>query len=268
MGRLIELNNVSYIKNDNIILNSINLEINEGDFISIVGPNSSGKTTLVRTMLGFEECMGSIKYYNDENVVNRNEFLNYVGMVFENSSYSFLCDTVYDEISFSLKNKGFSQEEIKSKVEEISNYLKISDLLECIPNSLSGGKKLLVSLASILVIEPKLLIIDDSFDMIDSVTKDKLMSLLKKINRDKNCTIIFITCSLEDTLVFNRLILLSEGNILINKKTRDSFDNLKLFKAVGLSLPFMVDLSNRLQYYNLIDKIEFNMDKLVNKLWK
>ena len=126
----------------------------------------------------------------------------------------------------------------------------------------------MVSLASILVIDPKLLIIDDSFDMVDSVTKDKLMALLKKINRDKNCTIIFVTSNTEDTLFFDRLVLLSEGNILLDDKTKNSFDNIKLFKAVGLTLPFMVDLSNKLQYYELIDKIEFNMDKLVNKLWK
>lgn len=265
MGKLIELNNVSYSKNNNVILNSINLEINEGDFISIVGPNSAGKTTLVRIMLGFEECKGSITYYNG---LQRKQFLDLVGMVFENSSYSFLCDTVYDEIAFNLKNKGFNQETIKTKVEEISEYLKITDLLECIPNSLSGGKKLLVSLAATLVSDPKLIIIDDSFDMVDSITKDKLMALLKKINRDKKCTIIFTTSSLEDSLVFNRLVLLSEGNILLDNKVKESFDNIKLFKAVGLSLPFMVDLSNKLQYYELIDKIEFSMDKLVNKLWK
>ena len=124
MDRLIELNNVSYSKNNNVILNSINLEINEGDFISIVGPNSAGKTTLVRIMLGFEECKGSITYYNG---LQRKQFLDLVGMIFENSSYSFLCDTVYDEIAFNLKNKGFNQETIKTKVEEISEYLKITD---------------------------------------------------------------------------------------------------------------------------------------------
>ena len=122
MGKLIELNNVSYSKNNSVILNSINLKINKGDFISIVGPNSSGKTTLVRIMLGFDKFDGNIKYYDDNKFVDRKQFLDSVGMIFENSSYSFLCDTVYDEIAFSLKNKGFNQSEIKSKVEEVSEY--------------------------------------------------------------------------------------------------------------------------------------------------
>ena len=105
-------------------------------------------------------------------------------------------------------------------------------------------------------------------DTIDFFTKEKLLSLFKKLCKDKKLTILYTTNDLEDTLYTDRVILLSKGSICLDEKTKIAYKNKKAFQLSGLTLPFMVDLSKKLQYYDLIDKIEYNMDTLVAKLWK
>ncbi len=264
MSKLIKIDNVSYEKNNLLVLDSINIEINNGDFISLVGPCNSGKSTLINILFGNYKYSGNISYYYNEEQVSKEEFLKSVYVL---SDSSFKYDRVYDELASSLRNLDLDEIEIKDKITEISKYLKISDLLDCIPNSLSSGQKQVISLAVALVSNPQILVIDDTLDMIDSIIKDKILTLLRKIQHDKNITIIYVTKNLEDALYTGRLILL-EGKVLLDGKPKKMLENVKVFQGTGLTLPFMVDLSKKLQYYELVNKIEFNMDKLVNVLWK
>lgn len=269
MKKVIEVKNVSYMKREKTILDSINLTIYQGDFVSIVGNNGAGKSSLIRLLLGLDEnTCGTISILGKQLNNNKNEIRKHIGVIFENPTDTFVTNKVCDELSFSLKNMNVSKKEISSRLEEVSNYLHIEHLLDCIPHSLSGGEKQLVSLGAALMLHPDILIIDESLDMIDALTKDKILSLLKKIHKEKGMTIIYVTQELEDVMYTDRVILLSSGSILLDEKVKDSFSNEKVYVKAGLSLPFMVELSKKLQYYDLMDKVEFNMDKLVNKLWK
>ena len=269
MKTVIEMKNIFYMKKEKSILASVNLTVHQGEFISIVGSNGAGKSSLVRILLGLEKSTsGSISIFGKSLNDNKNEILKHIGVIFENPSDTFVTNKVSDELIFSLKNMNFSNAEIQSRLKEVSRYLHIESILDCIPHSLSGGEKQLVSLGSALMLQPDILVIDESLDMIDTITKEKILELLRKLHKEKNMTIIYVTQELEDTMYTDRVILLSNGTITLDEKVKSAFFDDKIYRQAGLSLPFMVELSKKLQYYDLVDKIEFNMDKLVNKLWK
>lgn len=268
MEKVIEMNNVSFIKKEKRILDSINLSINKGEFVSIVGGNGAGKSTLIRALLGLIEVTGDILIFDTDLIKNRDSILNRIGVIFENPTDTFVTNRVSDELKFSLKNMNLSENEINNRLQEVTSYLHIEHLLDCIPHSLSGGEKQLVSLGTALMLQPDILIVDESLNMVDGVTKEKLLSLLKKLHKDNDMTIIYVTHDLEDTLYTDRIILLSDGCISSDKKLKEAFIDDKIYHESGLSLPFMVELSKKLQYYDLVNKIEFNMNTLVNKLWK
>ena len=269
MKKVIDLKNVSYIKKSKVILDSVNLTIYKGEFVSIVGGNGVGKSSLVRLLLGLEEDTGgTISIFGKPLKNNKIDILKHIGVIFENPTDTFVTNKVSEELSFSLKNMNIPQEEINARLQEVSCYLHIEHLLDCIPHSLSGGEKQLVSLGIALMMHPDILIIDESLNMLDELTKSRILKLLKKLHKEKGMTIIYITQELEDIIYSDRIILLSDGIISLDRKLKDAFSNEKIYCDAGLSLPFMVELSKKLQYYDLVDNIELNMDKLVNKLWK
>ena len=269
MKTVIEMKNVSYMKDEKIILNSIDLIIKEGEFVSIVGGNGAGKSSLVRVLLGLEKISdGDIFICGKKLDENKSDILRHVGVIFEKPTDTFVCNKVSAELKFSLRNMNLSNDEIDVRFKEIVNYLNIEHLLDCIPHSLSGGEKQLVSLGVALMLKPDILIVDESLNMVDALTKDELLKLLKKLHKENNMAIIYVTHDLEDTMYTDRVVLLSNGEICLDQKIKKAFNDDKIYRDAGLSLPFMIDLSKKLQYYGLVDKLEFNMDKLVNKLWK
>ena len=146
--------------------------------------------------------------------------------------------------------------------------MKIEDLLDREPHTLSGGEKQLVSLATALITEPKILIIDEALSMVDSYDRDRIYKVLKKINENNKMTIINVTHDVDEVLYGKKIVLLSKGNIIDYASTKKILSDEKKFNELKLDIPFIVDLSNKLKYYELIDKMYLNMKDLVNDLWK
>lgn len=264
---VIKIRDLNYSYGNKIIFEDLNLNIKKGTFLFLAGPVGSGKTTLIKILLGLISGDFNIEVLGTD-LKNIKKIRKKIGMVFENPINTFVGETVFDEISFSLENLNIEKNEIKNKIDEIVKYLEIEHLLNCVPHSLSGGEQELVSLASALVIEPEILIIDESLSMIDNLTKQKILKKLKNLNRTKKTTIICVTQDLEDTIFGKELVILNDKKIVLNKKIKDAFEDEKIFKKCNLALPFMADLSNKLKYYGLIEETILDMDKMVNKLWK
>ncbi|MFA5602645.1 MAG: energy-coupling factor transporter ATPase [Bacilli bacterium] len=269
MKKIIEIKDLRYNYGTNVVFNGLNLDINKGEWVSIVGPNGSGKTTLIKLILGILKGQNHIHIDNLKlNKKTLMEIRKKIGIVFQNPDNQFVGDTVKTDIAFSLENIGLDKKEINKRVDEIASFLKIENILDKEPHLLSGGEKQKVALASALVINPKILILDEAFSMIDPYYKKDILNILKKIHRSKALTIITITHDLEDTLLSNRLIILDKGNIVIDGKPIDVFQQEKIIEQLELDLPFMVDLSLKLKFYNLVDKIYFSTNEMVNHLWK
>lgn len=251
------------------ILKNVNFDIKKGDFVSIVGPSGCGKSTLAKLLLGLIPFEGYVNVCN-MNICQDNlaEIRKMIGIVFENPDNYFVVDTVEDELAFALENLNLPPQIIHKKIEEIVAYLDIEHLLKKSISQLSGGEKQLVALASVLVQEPKILVLDEAFTMVDGESHRLLLKLIKKIHQDKKMTVINITDDMNDTIYGNEIIVLNKGNVIFEGKKEILFEDEKKLKSIGLNLPFIVDLSKKLGYYGLTDKIIWNMNQMVKQLWK
>ena len=263
---MIKINHLNYEYKNKVIFNDINLLINKGEFLFIIGPSGSGKTTLIKILSGLIEGNFDIKI-NNLDLNNITEIRKNMSVILENPNNIFLAETVYDELAFRLENLGINKKEIDIEVKRISKDLKIDNLLEMTPNNLSGGEKELVAIASGLVGNPEIVILDECMSMIDGITKEYIFKYLKKLNRTNKTTIICTTQEMNDILYGKRVVILNDKKIILDSKLKKSF-NEKIFKQASLELPFMVSLSNKLSYYGLVDETITDMNKMVNKLWK
>lgn len=167
-----------------------------------------------------------------------------------------------------LQNMEYPKESIQSRIEEVSQLFEIEDLLDASTSNLSGGEKQLVALATVYLNHPSILILDDAFSMLDGIMKEKILKLIKKWNRQEKMTVIQITNDMDDILYGNEIAVIDEHMILLQGKKETVLKEEKLFRKAGLELPFMASLSLKLQFYDLIDTMILDMDKMVNVLWK
>ncbi len=266
---IIKISNLNFYYGDKKILHDINLKIKENEWVSVIGPNGSGKSTLVRLLVGLNE-------YNDaiivDNLVVSKENIQLIraktGVIFDNINNQFIGSTVRDDMAFTLQNLNFSSSYITDKINEISKLLEIENILDCEPHKLSGGQKQKCALASILVLEPRIIILDEALSMLDDKDKAYILKTLRKIYMEKKITIINVTNDLEETLYGDRIVVLDNGNKVMDGKTRNILLNDKELLKIGLELPFMIDLSIKLKFYNLIDDIIINMDDMIDAIWK
>lgn len=268
-NNMINIKNLNFNYNNNIIFKNFNLTIEKGEFVHIVGPCGSGKSTLIKIILGLikTDCYINI-YHMNLCSDNLKDIRDNIGVVFENPDNTFVCDTVKDEILFNLNNRQYAESTIKSKLNKVLTYIPIEQLLNRSLNTLSGGEKQLVALASALIKEPKILILDEALSMIDGVTKKQILNILKRLNQEKKITIINVTHDMEETVYGSRIIVLEHGKIILDDEKLNVYKEERVLKRLGLDLPFMVDLSKKLNYYGLLDDVVLNMNEMVNRLWK
>lgn len=268
MEEIITIKDLEFKYKNNLLFDRFNLTIEKGSIVTLLGPNGSGKSTLAKILVGLLPFNGYIKI-DDLSLTKENikEIRKKIGIVFSNPDNQFVAETVMDDIAFTLENMNYKREEIRSKVEEITRYLGIYDLLESNPHGLSGGQKQLVSLASALVHDPSILILDEALAMVEPLEKDKIFNLLKELNK-KGLTVINITHDIEDSLYGDDIIIIDKGKLIVKGPKEQVYQEEKLLKKMNFDLPFMVELSNRLMFYNLIDKPIYDMKRMVDTLWK
>lgn len=269
MKNIISINKLTYRYNLDFVLYNFNLYIKEGTWITLVGPNGSGKSTLIKILTGLIKTGNDIliadKLLTKENL---REVRKDIGVVFENIESSFICETVREELILVLENLNYSKKNIDDRINEISECFNIKQFLNLDPYSLSGGEKQRVSLAVALINKPKILILDEAFCMIDECTKKDLLEILKKLNEKEKLTIINATHDLSESFYSNRLIVINKGEILLDGTPKDVMTYDKVLNKIGIEIPFIVDLSIKLKLYGLLDNITFDMNEMVNTLWK
>lgn len=269
MSDIIKISNLSFRYPNKFVFDKFDLNIRDGEWVAIVGPNGSGKSTLSKILVGLLPFDGNIIIDNAElNKDNIPHIRKKIGIVFENADYSFIGETVADDIAFTLENLAYKPKEIATMVNDIASTFKIEHLLEKEPHLLSGGEKQKVALASALVAKPKILIIDDALEMVDEKAKSEILDILKSYHKENNLTIITVTHNLEETYSADRMVVINNGTMLIEGPVTEVLQEDKIFNRIGVEIPFMVDLSNKLKLYGLVDHIILDMDEMVNVLWK
>jgi len=252
----IRINNLSY-KN---IINNLNVVIGSSSWVSVIG---NGKTTLAKLLIGELDSDGLININNTViDKYNIRDLHNTVYYLDHDSDMSFVSSTVLGNILFAMT--GYSNYMQDKRLQALVDYFEIADLLYKNPNNLSGGQKELIAFVSTIILNPQVLIIDDSFSLMDGLTKKRVYSLLKRYVEQGMILINMVSDS--DDLMYSDGIIVLDKNISIIRK--EDLANEHILKNIGYNLPFVLDLSNKLKYYKMIDRYYVDTSKLVNAIWK
>jgi energy-coupling factor transporter ATP-binding protein EcfA2 len=212
------------------VLQNINFQINEGEFVSVIGPNGAGKSTLCYALAGFVphffkgEISGTIEVAGKESSKSTlDEWVLNVGLAFQNpfNQISGAKYTVFEEIAFGLENIGIPREEMKSRVEDAMALTGIRDLADRSPYSLSGGQQQRVALTSILVMRPRLLVLDEPTSQMDPIGTREVFGTIRKM-AEEGMTVVLVEHKMEWIAEFaDRVIALKEGSILLEGKPNE-----------------------------------------------
>ena len=264
MESIIHIQNLNY----GSLFSNLCLDVKKGTFLSIVGRNGCGKSVLFKILMGLIPVECSILIDGMSLQEHKQEILKKIGIVFENPNSNFIGETPREDMVTYLRNLGYTEVKIKKQIEVIAKQFEIEELLDRSVSHLSGGEKQLIALALSLLNEPSILLLDDAFSMMDGITKEKILKMLKKINREQKTTMIQITHDMDDTLYGKEIAVIDEQKIVLYQKINRAFQEEKIWKQAGLELPFMASLSSKLQFYDLVDTTILDMDKMVDALWK
>ncbi len=268
MDDVIKIENMSFAYGNNQIFNDFNLVFKRGSWTALIGPNSGGKSTLFKILMGELKHQGTVLLDGQALTDNNHaEYYKKIYLLNENPDDKFISETVQDEIAFVLENKRKTADEITETINEIAEKLNIKHLLNKSPYQLSGGEKQIVCIAAMLAHEPEVVLMDETLNRIDFAQKNEIMALIDKLRQEKNLTIITITHNLEEIIGADSIVVLDQGKIVLKGATEKVFAEEKILNRLGVEIPFMVSLSLKLKYYNLIDEIETDMDKMVKKIW-
>ena len=266
---IIDIINLSFRYGKKFIFDNFNLSIERGTWVTIVGPNGSGKSTLVKLLAGLEKNYSSISIFNKTlNKKNIIDIRKEIGYVFDTPDNYFACETVEDELAFSLENLAVLPATINMKIKQISKLLGLTNLLKKNPYTLSGGEKQKLLLGCALMLEPRIIIVDDAFMMIDINERKKIFEVLKDYCNRKRVTVVSFTCGLDESLYSDRLIVLNKGKIIVDGPFPYVYEQENVMRKIGIEVPFEVELSQKLKLYNLTDKLHMDMKGLVDELWK
>lgn len=230
------------------VLNNISLQIPKGSYTAIVGHNGSGKSTLAKLIIGLLEAdKGKIEVLgqmlSDETILDVRD---HTGIVFQNPDNQFIGSTVADDIAFGLENHCVPTEKMQALIEENAAKVGMSDYLQAEPSNLSGGQKQRVAIAGILAMEPDLIIFDESTSMLDPQGKASVNEQIRKLNKDKNITILSITHDMEEAASAQNLVVLEKGQVAAAGKPQDIFADRAMMKRLRLELPFALQASDAL----------------------
>jgi len=246
---IIEIEDLEYIYNPNTpfekkALDNINLEIEEGEFIGLIGHTGSGKSTLVQHLNSLmKSTSGNIiidgTNINDENT-NLKEIRQKVGLVFQYPEYQLFEENIYKDIAFGPKNLGLSEEEVYNRVKESMEIVKLDyeTLKDRSPFELSGGQKRKVAIAGVIAMKPKVLILDEPTAGLDPKGRDEILNEIHQMFLSQGITIILVSHNMEDIArLVDRILVMDQGKIAMDGTAEEVFKQSDRLESIGLGVP-------------------------------
>ncbi len=265
-------------------IKNIDFSAEKGDIIGVIGHTGSGKSTLIQHFNGLIEPTEGKVFVNGNDIwskenrkqIRRVRFA--VGLCFQYPEYQIFEDTVYDEIAFGPKQMGLDEGEIKKRVFESMDYLKIDrNLFKSSPFDLSGGQKRRVAIASIIAMQPEVLILDEPCAGLDPKGRDTILKLIKNYQRAQGNTVLFVSHSMEDVAkIANRVLVLNKGDVAYYGTVNDVYSHSAELKTMGLNVPEITEIFLKLKAKGIDCKTdiftveqaveEFNRLKLIKEV--
>lgn len=231
-------------------LQGVDLRLEEGQFIALLGPNGCGKTTLgkhLNALLLPSEGKVLVDGLDTSAPENLWEIRRRVGMVFQDPDRQMVASVVEEEVAFGPENLGVPPEEIRRRIGWALEALEIEALRRGEPHLLSGGQKQRVAIASVLVMEPRYLVMDEPTAMLDPVGRREVLDAVRTLRRDHGLTVLYVTHHMEEVMEADRVVVLEDGRVALDLPPADLFQHGAELRRLGLDVPSVPDLAERLR---------------------
>ena len=247
MSTIISFNNVhfTYPGDDDGTLRGIDLEIEEGTFVAVLGHNGSGKSTLAKHMNAIliptegKVTVCGIDSADENRLI---ELRRNVGMVFQNPDNQIVANVVEDDVAFAPENLGVPSAEIRKRVDDALEAVGMTEYARHAPHLLSGGQKQRIAIAGVIAMEPACIVLDESTAMLDPVGRREVLDTVHKLNRERGITVVLITHHMNEAMEADRAIVMNRGRVAMDGTPREVFARVEELRALGLAAPDTVEL--------------------------
>ena len=231
-------------------LKGVDLEIEKGSFVVVLGHNGSGKSTLAKTFNAVLLPSGGKVYVEGMDTSNEELLLairQRVGMVFQNPDNQIVANVVEEDVAFAPENLGVPSEEIRKKVDDALRTVGMYEFVTHAPHLLSGGQKQRIAIAGVIAMEPECIVLDEATAMLDPIGRKEVLSTVHKLNREKGITVVLITHHMNEAEEADRVVVMDDGKVAMDGTPKEVFAQVDELRSMGLTTPDTVDLLYRLQ---------------------
>jgi len=243
------------------ILNKLDIEIEKGTFVAIIGHNGSGKTTFAKHFNaillpgGGRVLVKGMDTLNEDLII---EIRRKVGMVFQNPDNQIVATVVEEDVAFAPENLGYPSDEIRHRVDEALKIVDMYEYREHAPHLLSGGQKQRVAIAGVLAMRPECVVFDEPTAMLDPRGRKDILRIIRDLRDNHGVTVVLITHHMDEATDADRLIVMSDGDIILDDKPREVFRDIETLRETGLDIPETALLLHELN----IDGFDLSLDAL------
>ena len=256
----------------NTVLKGIDLDIEKGEFVAVLGHNGSGKSTLAKCINAInlpekgEVSVAALATINEENLL---PIRKRVGMVFQNPDNQIVATIVEEDVAFALENLGVEPSEIRRRVDEALKTVGMYEYRMHAPHKLSGGQKQRVAIAGVLAMEPECIVLDEPTAMLDPKGRSEVMKTIKMLNKEKGVTIVLITHYMEEAAQADRVVVIDGGEKIMDNVPKKVFSQVDLMRSLGLDVPQVTEIADFLhkQGYDISSEI-ITEDECVQALYE
>lgn len=263
---IIELKDVCKSFEDTRVVRHMNLQVREGEFLTLLGPSGCGKTTTLRMIAGFEQPTSGQLLIEGQDMKGKAPYERNVNTVFQNYAL-FPHMTVFDNIAFGLVEKKVNKKEIRARVEEMLRLVQLQGFGDRMPSQLSGGQKQRVAIAGVMAMKPQCIVLDEPTAMLDPNGRKEVIKTVHELNRQEGITVLLITHYMEEVIDADRVIVMDGGKVVMDGTPREIFSRVKELKTYSLDVPQVTELADELKEagMELPDGI-LTIDELVERL--